>query len=158
MRRQDHGRDDYRDYINNLADQYLVWPTITLGVHIYIHETWHRVRGFSAWFMEYIWTRTERKEERLRREIFYVTWPAKLHKELSWHVFVHIHVVKICAGISIDQDMHEATGVSAWKFGCSTIKLKRACLTASNQLESETNTISGIYVGQYIRTLHACGD
>ena len=37
MRRQDHGRDDYRDYINNLAYQYLVWPTITLGVHIY---TW----------------------------------------------------------------------------------------------------------------------
>ena len=26
--------------------------------------------------------------------------------------FVRIHVVKICAGISIDQDMHEATGVS----------------------------------------------
>ena len=88
MRRQDHGKDDYRDYFNNLANQYLVWPTITLGVHIYIHATWHRVRGFSAWFMEYIWTRTERKEECLRREIFYVTWPAKLYKELSWHVFV----------------------------------------------------------------------
>ena len=29
-------------------------------------------------------------------------------------------------------------------------ELKRACLTASNQFEFEMNTISGIYVGQYI--------
>jgi len=75
MRRQDHGRDDYHDYFNNLADQYLVWPTITLGVHIY---TWILSMIYGIYMDS-----TERKEECLRREIFYVTWPAKLRKELS---------------------------------------------------------------------------
>ena len=105
MRRQDHGRDDYHDYFNNLADQYLVWPTITLGVHIY---TWILSMIYGI-YMDSDGTKGGALEN--GNILCYLTGQATQGIKLT--CFVRIHVVKICAGISIDQDMFEATGVSA---------------------------------------------